>query len=114
MGQPVSEAAGLDAQAGYRTTDGDGLQLRHDQWHQSVGQGCVYEVLIRGHGLDLGGAQYRVDRDDLIQTRHVQARTAAPLARSKKVGGAFGESYRRSWGNRGVLTHQTLARLVMS
>ena len=38
VGQPASKGAGLDAQSGHRATDRDGLQLRHDQRHQAVGQ----------------------------------------------------------------------------
>ena len=36
-----------------------------------------------GPGLDVGGARYRVDREDLVEARRVQAWAAALLTRSE-------------------------------
>ena len=59
--QAEPERARLDAEPAERAADGDGLELGHDRGHQAVGKRRVDEVLVRRHGLDVGGPRDGVD-----------------------------------------------------
>ena len=71
---------------GDRTTEGDRLELRHDQRHQAVRQGGVDQVLVRGHARDVRGARGRVDGDDARQAGGVQSGRGRPEPEQVRAG----------------------------
>ena len=100
--QAVTERGGLDAQAGHRTAQGDGLELRHDQGRQPVGQRRVDEVLIRAHAGDVGCARRRIDGDDTCQTADVEAGGRRLGASAEQIGCLLCQAYRSIGGNGAV------------
>ena len=71
---------------GDRTTEGDRLELRHDERHQPVRQGRVDQVLVRGHARDVRRARGRVDGDDARQAGGVQCGRGRPEPEQVRAG----------------------------
>jgi len=70
---PLRSELGLDAQASHRAADGDRLELRHDQRHQSVLQRRVDKILVGGHTAGDRCPGLRVDAEHPPECGHVQA-----------------------------------------
>ena len=104
--QAPSEAGTLDPEARDGSTQGDGLQLRHAQGHEAVGQRRLDEVLIGGHALHLGGAVDGVDLEHAVERGDVEPGRRGALTLAEEVGGALGQSHGCAGRDRGVLTTQ--------
>lgn len=94
-GQPVAERRRLDPpQPGDRAPpERDGLELRHHQRRQAVGQCGGDQILVGAHARHVGRARVRVDRDDIRQPpRGVQPpRPAVLRPGAKQVRRRLGE-----------------------
>ena len=95
VGQPAAEGRRLDAQTGHRSPERDGLELGDDERHEAVGQGGVDEPLVGAHALDVRRARDRVDRDDAVETRHVETRGGRGRPGAEEVGRPLGQPHRR-------------------
>ncbi len=71
--QAVPERCGLDADAGHRPADGDGLQLRHHRRHHPQRQRRCHERLVGRQPLDVDPALARAHFDDMAEVAQVQA-----------------------------------------
>ncbi len=114
VGQAAAERRRLDAEAGHRTAQGDGLELGHHQRRQSVGQGRLHEVLVGAHPLDVRGARLRVDRDHAPQPGHVQARCVGGGSGTEQVGRLLGEPDRRVRRDGAIARGEPAHRKVMA
>ena len=104
--QAPSEAGTLDPEARDGSTQGDGLQLRHAQGHEAVGQRRRHEVLVGRHALHLGGAVDGVDLEHAVERGDVEPGRRSALTLAEEVGGALGQSHGCAGRDRGVLATQ--------
>ena len=68
----MAKRGGLDADAGNRAPNRDGLQLRYDGRHHAVSQGCIDQFLERDHPLDVDPAVTLVHLDHMIECARVK------------------------------------------
>ena len=87
--QAIAVRGRLDADAGDRAAERDGLQLRHDRGHHAVGEALAREVLVGDHalGVDRVGA----DREHLVEVAHVKPPARRRGAVAEEVGGLLRE-----------------------
>ena len=84
--QAVAEGRGLDADAGHRAANGDGLELRHHARHHAVGQRGVDQGVVGNHPLDVRPAFFRV------YFKHIhQAPGGKAAARGRAIAQQIGE-----------------------
>lgn len=102
VGEPVAERRRLDAEAGDRAAECDGLELRNHQRRQPVREGGVHQVFVRAHSGDICGPGLLVDRDDSAETGDVEAGCAGLGPRPEQVGRLLRESHGGVRGNRAV------------
>ena len=106
--QPAAERRRLDAEAGHRTAERDGAQLRDDERHEPLGQGGRDEVLVRAHALDVRRPGRGVDRDDAVEAGDVQPRAGRRGARAEQVRRLLGQPDGAAGRDRAVAGEQAL------
>ena len=72
--QSIAERRRLDAEAGDGAAERDGLELRHHEGGEPVGQRRGDEVLVGAHAGHISRARLGIDRDDVRQPRGVEPR----------------------------------------
>ena len=83
--QSVAKRRRFDAEAGHRTAEGDGLQLRHDQRHETVPEGGVDQPFIGDHALYVRGTGFGVHREHVVESAHVQPGPAVRRGEPEQV-----------------------------
>src|SRR4051812_23867421 len=78
----MHEGGGLHRAPGDRPADGDGLELGHDDWNETMLQGGRDEVGKSDTWLRHRDAAFHVDIEYLVELGHVDLLVAAPLVRS--------------------------------
>jgi hypothetical protein len=104
--QPAAEGARLDAQPRHRAAQGDGLQLRHHERRQPVGQRRVNQVFVGAHARHVRGARPGVDGDDPGQAGDVQARGGGAVPGPEQVRRLLGQPHALVCGDGAVAGHE--------
>ena len=89
MHESMTKRGGLDADAGDRASDRDGLQLRYDGRHDAVLQGCLDQFIERDQPLDIDPAIALVHFDHMIECARVETIPGPLHLISKQIRCAF-------------------------
>ena len=114
--QPVAVRTRLNAHAGHRTADGDGLELRHHRRYDTLGKRFGHQLLVSGQTLDIDPALRSVDLQYMAKAAEVHPLPGAALAVPEQIGFAFAQPQRiaRPVGGGPHGRHQAGAALGMA